>query len=153
MQLSTQPPFSPAMMVPDSTSATSSIASGFDTYLIADRKRYHLLQLAHGDNVIILRDGAIIRHLSASARRTLGVRATHGLSGQSVFSLLYSKDMLNTRIMLERVEAGYAPALEWVTRLRTGDRWEWFKLRATRFHYADEVRPVVAIFLAPLAYR
>ena len=125
----------------------------FDSYLIADRKRYHLLQLAHGDNVVILQKGAVIRHISASAARLLRSIDNLPLVGSSLLSLLHAKDMLNNRMMLDRLERGSAPAQEWVTRLRSGHRWEWFKVRATRFQYADEEEQVTAIFLSPLAYR
>lgn len=123
----------------------------FDTYLIGDRKRYRVLQLAHGDNVIILNMDATIRYLSASVERMLMRRHGPDLQGESILMLLHSKDMLNTRMMLERIVAGQAPALEWVTRLRTGERWDWFKARATRFSYAGETEPVIALFMMPLA--
>lgn len=133
-----------------SASRTDLSNPGFDTYLIGDRSRFRLLQMAHGDSVLFINQETAVRYASASAARHLDV-PTQALIGQPILALLHRQDMLVSHMMLERVTSGKAPAMEWVTRLRSGSRWEWFKVRATRFAYAREEEPVTAIFLRPLA--
>lgn len=127
----------------------ASIDSRLEPYLLHERARYQQMLTEHtGAALMVDRDG-IIRYVSPTARRVLAI-GNADAEGQSILSVIHRQDILNAMVNLDRIRTSFARNVSWVSRMRTRNRWEWFKVSATSFRYDRGHHPVAALFLQPL---
>jgi PAS domain-containing protein len=121
----------------------------FDPYLLDDRVRYQTMQVAHSPATLLIDTDGVIRYASPTARRVLAI-GKQATEGEVLLSVVHRQDVLNALVNLDKIRRRTDTAVSWVTRLRTRDRWEWFKVSATGFRYDRGHHPVAALFLQPL---
>lgn len=132
--------------------SSGSIASGsyrYDPYLLDDRRRYQMMQVAHSGSVLLVDADSVIRYASPSTKSVLAIGKACA-EGESLLSVVHRQDVLNAMVNLDRIRGRGDGIVSWVSRLRTRDRWEWFKVSATSFRYDRGHHPVAALFLQPL---
>jgi hypothetical protein len=125
-------------------------ADRLDPYLIDDRRRYQMMQFAHAGAVLLVDTDGIIRYSSSSSNKLLAIGKTTA-EGESLLSLVHRQDILNAMVNLDRIRRCGDTEVSWVSRLRTRNRWEWFKVYATSFRYDRGHRSIAALFVQPLS--
>jgi PAS domain S-box-containing protein len=121
----------------------------FDPYLVSDRPRFQRLQLEHAGATLVVDGDGVIRYVSPSAASILAI-GNRDAEGEALLSVIHRQDVLNAMVNLDRIRSASDTTVSWVSRLRTRDRWEWFKVSATGFRYDRGHHPVAVLFLQPL---
>jgi PAS domain S-box-containing protein len=124
--------------------------SGFEPYFLDERSRYQLMLAENAGATLIVDAEGVIRYVSPTARRVLAIGNTDA-EGQAILSVIHRQDVLNAMVNLDRIRSTSTQNVSWVSRLRTRNRWEWFKVSATSFRYDRGHHPVAALFLQPLS--
>jgi PAS domain-containing protein len=132
-----------------STSTTPASELRYDPYLLDDRPRYQMMQASHSGSTVLIDEDGVIRYTSPSAQQVLAI-GKQGAEGEALLSVIHRQDILNAMVNLDRIRRRTDTTVSWVSRLRTRDRWEWFKVSATGFRYDRGHHPVAALFLQPL---